>query len=45
MIIYPKYDIEKFRTGDSDTIYTLKDTPTGKEFIFAIRSCAMPAGL
>ena len=36
---------EKFRTGNSDTIYTLKDIPTGKEFKFAIRSCVMPAGL
>jgi len=45
MIIYPEYNIEKFRTGNSDTIYTLKDIPTGKEFTFAIRSCVMPAGL
>jgi len=45
MIIYPKYNIEKFRTGNSDNIYTLKDITTGKEFTFAIRSCAMPAGL
>lgn len=45
MIIYPKYDAQKFRTGESDTIYTLKEKATGKEFKFAIRSCAMPAGL
>ncbi len=44
MLIYPEYDINKFRTGDSDTIYTIKDLVTNKEFKFAIRSCAMPAG-
>lgn len=44
MIIYPDYDAEKFRTGNSDTIYVLKDIATGKTFSFAIRSCAMPAG-
>jgi len=44
MIIYPKYDIQKFKTGDSDTIYTLKDLSTNQEFKFAIRSCVLPAG-
>jgi hypothetical protein len=44
MIIYPEYDITKFTTGDSDIIYTLKEIASGKEFTFAIRSCAMPAG-
>ncbi len=45
MLIYSDYDIQKFRTGNSDTIYTLKDLQTNKEFRFAIRSCALPAGL
>lgn len=44
MIIYPKYDIYKFRTGDSDTIYRVEDLTTNQEFKFAIRSCALPAG-
>ncbi len=44
MIIYPKYDIQKFRTGDSDTIYTIRDITTNQEFKFAIKSCALPAG-
>lgn len=44
MIIYPKYDIQKFNTGESDTIYTIKDLTTNQEFKFAIRSCALPAG-
>jgi len=45
MIIYPEYNVEKFRTGNSDNIYTLKEVASGKEFTFAIRSCVMPAGL
>lgn len=44
MITYPKWDIEKFRTGDSDVIYTIKEVSSGEEFTFAIRSCAMPPG-
>jgi len=44
MIIYPEYDIQKFRTGDSDIIYSLREIVSGKEFKFAIRSCVMPAG-
>lgn len=43
MIIYPKWDIRKFRV-DSDIIYTIKEVATNQEFKFAIRSCAMPAG-
>jgi len=44
MIIYPKYDINKLRTGDSDTVYKVEDITTNQEFKFAIRSCALPAG-
>jgi len=44
MIIYPEYDINKFRTGDSSTIYSIKDLTTNKEFKFAVRSCAIPPG-
>jgi hypothetical protein len=44
MTIYPKYDISKFETGNADTIYTVKDRRTGEQFIFAIRSCALPPG-
>jgi len=44
MLLYPKYDITKFRTGDSNTIYTIRDITTNQEFKFAIRSCALPAG-
>jgi len=44
MTIYPEYDITKFKTGNSDTIYIIKDRITGEEFNFAIRSCVMPPG-
>jgi len=46
MIIYPQYDITKFRTGDSNTIYSIKESATEREFglTFGVRSCAIPAG-
>ncbi|MBS3075609.1 hypothetical protein J4429_04075 [Candidatus Pacearchaeota archaeon] len=44
MITYPKYNLNKFRTGDSDIIYSIKDRRTNQEFKFAIRSCVLPAG-
>ncbi len=44
MILYPDYDLDKFRTGDSDTIYTIKDRITGEEFVFAVKSCTLPPG-
>ena len=44
MIFYPKYDMDKFRTGDSNIIYTINDRATNEEFMFAIRSCALPPG-
>lgn len=45
MIIYPQYDIRKESASDSTLIYTITDLPTNKQFKFAIRSCALPAGL
>tara|TARA_Y100000310_G_scaffold264930_1_gene275750 strand:- start:274 stop:1044 length:771 start_codon:yes stop_codon:yes gene_type:complete len=45
MIFYPDYDIRKFLTGDDVKIYTVKDIKSEKDFEFAIRSCAIPAGL
>ena len=44
MIIYPRYNIEKFETGDGDAIYSIRDNPTDEEFKFAIRNCVLPAG-
>lgn len=44
MIIYPEYDVDKFRTGDSDIIYTLRERRSGDKFMFAVRSCTLPPG-
>jgi len=43
MIFYPNYDIQKLDIEDG-TIYIIKELTTDKEFKFAIRSCALPAG-
>ena len=45
MLTYPNLDISRFKTGESDVIYKVKDRTTQKEYNFATRSCAMPAGL
>ncbi len=44
MLFYPKYNINKFRTGDSDTIYTITERISNKKFIFAVRGCVLPPG-
>jgi len=44
MIFYPEYDLDKFRTGDSDVIYTIRERGSRNQFIFAVRSCALPPG-
>lgn len=44
MLLYPEFDIDKFRTGDSNTIYTVRHKKTNEWFRFAVRSCVMPAG-
>jgi len=44
MIFYPRWNIEKFKTGDSNTIYSINDITTDKKFKFAVRSCALPGG-
>jgi len=43
-ILFQQYDIRKFITGNSDIIYTIKDLETEEEFVFALRSCTLPAG-
>lgn len=44
MIIYPKYNVEKFRLSDSTIIYSVKEVSSQEEFKFGIRGCAIPAG-
>ena len=43
MLLYPEYDIKRISYGES-RIYKLVDRRTGKEFKFAVRSCAFPPG-
>ncbi len=44
MILYPEYDISSTITGESNTIYTIRERATNKEFTFATKSCFLPAG-
>ncbi len=44
MLIHPEYDIKKFRTGSSDTIYTIIYKDSNEKFRFAVRSCVIPPG-
>jgi len=43
-ILHQEYDVRKFITGNSDIIYSVKDIETEEDFVFAIRSCKLPAG-
>jgi len=45
MLFYPQFDIDKFKTGDSTTIYTIKDRKSQEEFKFAVRGCVIPPGI
>ena len=42
MLIYPDYNINKFRTGNSDLIYTITDKKSQERFRFAVRGCIIP---
>jgi hypothetical protein len=44
MIIYPRWNIESTITGESDSIYFIKERSTNQKFNFAIKSCMMPPG-
>ncbi len=44
MTVYSDFDITRFKTGDSDTIYKIKERNSDQDFNFAIKSCPMPAG-
>ena len=44
-LLYPAYSIEKIDLGGETKIYSVKEKISGKQLNFAVRSCAMPAGL
>lgn len=45
MMLYSDFEIDKFRTGESITIYRLKHKDSKEEFQFAVRSCVIPPGI
>lgn len=45
MLAYSQFNLDRFRTGDLDTIYTLEYRDTKEKFRFAVRSCVIPPGI
>ncbi|MEK6936209.1 MAG: hypothetical protein AABW67_05455, partial [Nanoarchaeota archaeon] len=45
MMTYPQYSVDKFKTHDSNSVYTIREILSNKNFIFAVRSCPMPGGV
>lgn len=45
MLLYPQFNIDKFRTGESDIIYTIQDRQSKEKFRFVIRGCVIPPGI
>jgi len=43
-LIYPEFKIHKFRTGDSNLIYTITHLKSSERFRFVIRGCVIPPG-
>ena len=44
MVFYPEFNIERFRTGDGTTIYTVQHKESKEKFKFAVRGCVIPPG-
>jgi len=45
MLLYPQWEIDKFRTSDSVIIYTVKHKDDENKFKFAIRGCVIRPGI
>jgi len=45
MLVYPEFNIDRFRTGDSIIIYTVKHRESKEKFRFAVRGCVLPPGV
>ena len=43
-LFYPEFEIDKFRTGKGDIIYSVTDKKTNEKFRFAVRGCVIPPG-
>ena len=44
-LLYPEFNIEKTDLGGETKIYSIEEKFSGKKLNFAVRSCAMPAGM
>jgi len=42
MLLHPKFDIDVFKTGNSDTIFTIQHKDTKEWFRFAVKGCVIP---
>ena len=45
MLLYPEFNIDKFRNHDSSTIYTIQHRKSNEKFIFAVKGCVIPPGI
>ena len=45
MLYYPSIKVEKKKQSEGTTIYILTDRDSSEEFMFAVRSFAIPPGL
>lgn len=45
MLFYPQFSIDRFRTSDLITIYTLEYRDSKETFRFAVRGCVIPPGM
>lgn len=45
MLLYPDFEVDKFRTGSLDTIYSVGHRNSGEKFRFSIRGCVIPPGI
>ena len=45
MLFYPQFKIDKFRTSDLITIYTIENRNSKETFRFAVRGCVIPPGM
>ena len=44
MILYPEFNIDRFKTSDLNIVYTVTHKKTDDKFKFAVRGCVMPPG-
>jgi hypothetical protein len=45
MILYPRWKIQKQDIDGQYKVYTILEKKSGRKFVFAVRSCALPAGV